>query len=187
LGLSLSRSIILEHEGKMNVESEVGYGAAFIIELPVIEIPLPSLAAASPVVKPKPTVTRKGKIMVVDDEPVVRSTLAKVLTRMGHTVDAIADARKAIEKLDSGAAYDLILSDVRMPGMNGIELYSRILEKAPAMKNKIIFITGDVMGVDIKTFLSNNNLPYLAKPFDIELLKEKTNMIIMAGQSGDSP
>jgi hypothetical protein len=43
------------------------------------------------------------------------------------------------------------------------------------------------MGVDIKTFLSNNNLPYLAKPFDIELLKEKTNMIIMAGQSGDSP
>ena len=187
LGLSLSRSIILEHEGKMNVESEVGHGAAFIIELPVIEIPLPSVAAASPVVKPKPTVTRKGKIMVVDDEPVVRSTLAKVLTRMGHTVDAIADARKAIEKLDSGAAYDLILSDVRMPGMNGIELYSRILEKAPAMKNKIIFITGDVMGVDIKTFLSNNNLPYLAKPFDIELLKEKTNMIIMAGQSGDSP
>jgi CheY-like chemotaxis protein len=74
-----------------------------------------------------------------------------------------------------------------MPGMNGIEFYSRILEKAPAMKNKIIFITGDVMGVDIKTFLSNNNLPYLAKPFDIELLKEKTNMIIMAGQSGDSP
>jgi len=53
---------------------------------------------------------------------------------MGHTVDAIADAGKVIEKLESGAVYDLILSDVRMPGMNGIELYSRILEKAPAMK-----------------------------------------------------
>ena len=187
LGLSLSRSIILEHDGKMNVESKPGHGAAFIIELPIIEVPPPVVATADAVVKPQPTVSRKGRILVVDDEPVVRSTLARVLTKMGHTVDAIADAGKVIEKLESGAVYDLILSDVRMPGMNGIELYSRILEKAPAMKNRIIFITGDVMGADIKTFLTRNNLSYLAKPFDIELLKEKTNTMMMAGQSGDSP
>ena len=83
---------------------------------------------------------------------------------------------------DAGVTYDVILTDVRMPGMSGIELYSRILEKMPAMKNRIIFVTGDVMGADIKVFLTQNKLPYLAKPFDIELLKEKIEVIMMAGQ-----
>jgi CheY-like chemotaxis protein len=69
-----------------------------------------------------------------------------------------------------------------MPGMSGTEMYSRILEKTPEMKNKIIFITGDVMGADIKVFLTQNKLPYLAKPFDIELLKDKIEVIMMAGQ-----
>jgi CheY-like chemotaxis protein len=69
-----------------------------------------------------------------------------------------------------------------MPGMNGTEMYSHILEKTPEMKNRIIFITGDVMGADIKVFLTQNNLPYLAKPFDLKLLKEKIDLIMMADQ-----
>ena len=78
-----------------------------------------------------------------------------------------------------GSTYDLILTDVRMPGMSGIELHSYILEKTPAMKNKIIFITGDVMGADIKEFLMKNNLTYFAKPFDIEALKAKINRLML--------
>jgi CheY-like chemotaxis protein len=64
--------------------------------------------------------------------------------------------------------------------MSGIELFRSIVEKAPSMKNRIIFITGDVMGADIKAFLTQNKLPYLAKPFNIELLKEKTDSILGA-------
>ena len=75
-----------------------------------------------------------------------------------------------------------------MPGMSGIELYMLILRKMPSMKNRIIFITGDVMGADIRTFLTRNELPFLAKPFDIKLLKEKINIILNGGQSqNDSP
>jgi CheY-like chemotaxis protein len=70
-----------------------------------------------------------------------------------------------------------------MPGMSGIEMYTRIIEKTPAMKNRIIFITGDVMGADIKNFLTQNGLAYLAKPFDIETLKEKINVVLSGGQS----
>ena len=183
LGLSLSRSIILEHNGKMEVESEFGRGANFIIELPIIE----SLSSEADVqltpVKSKPNETKRGKILVVDDEPGVRILLEKILTQMGYTVDTIADAEAAVEKLDVGATYNVILTDVRMPGMSGIELHSYILEKIPAMKNSIIFITGDVMGSDIKDFLMKNNLPFFPKPFDIEALKEKINSMIMAGPS----
>jgi CheY-like chemotaxis protein len=133
-------------------------------------------------------ITKKGRILVVDDEPGVRTLLGKVLTQSGHSVDTIGDASEGLDKLGAGVIYDVILIDVRMPGMNGTEMYSRILEKMPEMKNRIIFITGDVMGADIKVFLNQNKLPYLAKPFDIELLKKQIDVIIKTGKpDNDSP
>ena len=132
-------------------------------------------------------VPNKGRILVVDDEAGVRNLTEKVLTSLGHSVDTISDANSALELIDAGTVYDVILSDIRMPGMNGIELYTLIIKKMPEMKNRIIFITGDVMGIDTKTFLKQNNLPFLAKPFDIELLKEQVNAIILAHQPGNNP
>jgi len=171
-------NIILEHNGSMSVESEFGCGANFIIELPIIES-LPSASDVLPLEKVKLTGTEHVKILVVDDEPGVRILLERVFTQMGHQVDCVADAETAVNKLDSGLTYDLILTDVRMPGMSGIELHSYILMKIPAIKNKIIFITGDVMGADIKEFLMKNNLIYFAKPFDIEALKGTINNLLM--------
>ena len=172
----------MEHNGTLNVESVSGHGATFIIEIPIIES-LPSEAVTSTLAaKVEPAAIKKGKILVVDDEPGVRALLEKVLTQSGHSVDTIGDASKAIDKLDAGVSYDVILTDIRMPVMSGTELYSYILKKMPKMKNRIIFITGDVMGADIKVFLTHNNLPHLAKPFDIELLKDKIEVIMMAGQ-----
>jgi PAS domain S-box-containing protein len=185
LGLSLSRSIILEHNGSMSVESEPGHGATFIIELPVITSFLSETEALSPVAKEMPAATKKGRILAVDDEAGVRTLLEKVLTQNGHTVDTIGDASQALDKLEAGAVYDVILTDVRMPGMSGIELYSRILEKMPALKDRIIFVTGDVMGADIKEFLAQNNLPYLAKPFNIKLLKETIENTLMTSHRGN--
>jgi len=86
------------------------------------------------------------------------------------------------------AIYDVILADIRIPGMNGVELCSLILRKKPEMKNRIIVITGDAMGTDIKAFLTQNNLSSLSKPFDLKLLKEKIEFIMMAAQpENDSP
>ena len=180
LGLSLSRSIILEHNGSMGVESEFGRGANFIIELPIIESLSSETDVPMPPVQTKPAETKHGKILVVDDEPGVRILLERVFIQMGHQVDTVADAETAVNKLDAGSTYDVILTDVRMPGMSGIELHTHILEKSPMMKNKIIFITGDVMGADIKEFLTKNNLTYFAKPFDIEPLKAKINSLMLS-------
>jgi PAS domain S-box-containing protein len=180
LGLSLSRSIVLEHAGRMSVESEFGHGATFILELPLHEPPQLEDATQMRQAKETPTVNKKGRILVVDDEPGVRELLSKVMKEMGHSVDVISDAGSAMEIIDAGTIYDVILADIRIPGMNGVELCSLILRKKPKMKNRIIVITGDVMGTDIKAFLTQNNLSYLSKPFNIEALKEKINAIVIS-------
>jgi PAS domain S-box-containing protein len=185
LGLSLSRSIILEHYGKISVVSEFGHGATFIVELPLHDPTQLEAATQMNQTKETPTVNKKGRILVVDDEPGVRELLGKVMTEMGHSVDVISDAGSAMKIIDAGTIYDVILSDIRMPGMNGVDLCSLIIRKIPEMKNRIIVITGDVMGADIKAFLNTNKLAYLAKPFDIKVLKKQVQAIVNATSSGN--
>lgn len=178
LGLSLSRSIVLEHGGKMRIDSEFGHGATFIIELPIVESP-PVTITTSNQIKVYSALEKSGRIMVVDDEPGVGTLLEKVLTQIGYAVDIITEAGIVMDKLNAGTKYDAILLDIRMPGMSGTELYNHILKKEPALIDRIIIITGDIMGMDIKNFLDKYNLPYLAKPFDINLLKEKIDNIMI--------
>jgi PAS domain S-box-containing protein len=180
LGLSLSRSIILEHNGEMSVESEIGNGATFVIELPIIEAAPPEIETTSPPTQAQLSTKRNGRILVIDDEPTIRELLEKALTRVGHSVDVIADATAAMEIIDAGTIYDVIITDVRMPGMNGLELYALAVRKMPAMKHRIIFITGDVMGADIKAFIGNNNILCLTKPFRMNELERKIDNILDA-------
>jgi CheY-like chemotaxis protein len=167
----------------MSVESESGLGATFIVELPVVDAAPPGPENACAITEIQPSPEKSGRILVVDDEPGIRALLEKVLTQIGYIVDTITNPKIVKDKLNAGERYDAILLDIRMPGMSGTELYSHIIENMPVLKGKIIIITGDVMGPDIKDFLTKNNLPYLVKPFDIKLLKEKINEIIGSGQS----
>ena len=178
LGLSLSRSIILEHGGKIDIKSEIGVGSTFIIELPILETLSPEAEKTTALSKVKSTTTKNGRILVVDDEPGVRELLKEVLTSIGYSVETIADAMIAKDKLNAGENYDVILADIRMPGMSGIELYSLIVNKKPEMKNKVIFITGDNMSSDVVSFLQKNNLPGLSKPLDLQALEDKIDFIL---------
>ena len=186
LGLSLSRSIVLEHGGRMHVESKSGHGANFIVEIPIIESP-PLDNDPQPSGSKKLKISQKTRILVVDDEPGDREILERVFVQLGHSVETINDADTAENRLDAGAIYDVILLDVRMPGMSGTEFYQRIIEKNPALKSKVIIITGDVMGSDISDFLKKNNVPYLAKPFDIKVVKEQVEAIATSNRVENNP
>jgi PAS domain S-box-containing protein len=167
LGLSLCYGIVTEHNGRIYAESKPGKGAIFIVELPVVTDIKPPKPAAAKVIKPQ---KKKGaSILVVDDEKVVREVISRVLTSAGHKVESSDTAMDALDKIQT-KSYDVILLDIKMPGMNGVELYKRIQKIAKPLARKVIFITGDVMGIDTERFLSRTKASHIEKPFNAEQL-----------------
>ena len=116
-------------------------------------------------------VESNGKsVLVVEDEPGIATICMRILSREGFQVDIAVNGEVALDmwrKKD----YDLCLSDIRTPRMNGIELYRQLeLERPEALKT-FVFTTGDIFSGNIKTFLAETGRPYLAKPFAPENLR----------------
>jgi two-component system NtrC family sensor kinase len=119
-----------------------------------------------------------AEILVVDDESAIRQFLSRILTNQGHRVDTIDNASDALEKLKSDR-YKLILLDIKMPGMSGIELYEHIQKMDGALASKVLFVTGDVIGVGVKDFLARTKAPYVTKPLDTQKLMKEINRILV--------
>lgn len=167
LGLSISYGIIKEHGGKIHARSVPGKGATFIIDLPVV-----SEAKQVETARPAEKTTKKvngAKIMVVDDEPNICRVLDRLLSREGHQVETVSDAQKALKRLNK-TRYDLILLDIKMPGMSGIEFYNNMKEIDPSLQEKVVCITGDVISPKNKAFLEKARIPCVAKPFSVDEL-----------------
>ena len=175
LGLNVCHGIITEHKGKIWVESKLGRGATFIVELPIVTEDS-QLVLLEPAVEEPKKVT-KAKILVIDDEPVIRQFVSRVLSEEGHEVEAVDDAEDALEKIKS-KRYRLILLDIKMPGISGIELYKQFQEIAPSLKKRVVFITGDVIGKRTTDFLAKTKASYMIKPFDAKQLKTEINHIL---------
>jgi signal transduction histidine kinase/CheY-like chemotaxis protein len=174
LGLSICHGIVAEHGGRIWAESKLGKGATFIVELPVVteEKPPRRTKVASKLQR-----ATKGKILVVDDEPVVRRLLSQVLTAEGHEVEATDDGKDALNRI-KGNRYSLILLDMKLPGMSGSELYERIKEISESLAQRVVFITGDVMGADTEAFLARTEVPYIHKPFDVKQLSTEIKRLL---------
>jgi CheY-like chemotaxis protein len=179
LGLSVCHGIITEHGGRIYAQSQLGKGATFIIELPMVTEP-EQLILAEPTAK-EPQKMAKSKILVVDDEPMVRQVLTKVLTEEGHAVEAVGNADDAL-KMISNKRYSLILLDIKMPGMSGTELYQRIQKIASSLAKRVVFITGDATAADTQDFLAQTKVHYIKKPFDINKLKKEIDHLLAQGR-----
>jgi len=179
LGLSLCYGILIEHNGKIYVESEPGRGATFIVELPVVtEIKPPK--PPEPVVK-KSKKAGKARILAVDDERVVRDVVNRVLTEEGHKVETADNAAEVLKKIEN-RKYDLILVDIKMPGMDGVELYKRIQKIDKSLARRVVFMTGDVMGTDTEKFLAEAKVAHIEKPFDAEQLSSGVRRALARGR-----
>ena len=181
LGLSISYGIVQEHHGKIYVRSLHGKGATFVIDLPVVpEVRQPQQEQLAE----EPPSVAGARILVVDDEPHICRALDRLLTHEGHKVNTAGNAEKALSKL-SRAQYDLILMDIRMPGMSGIELYQQIKEIFPALQHKVICVTGDVISARNKAFLEDSGIPCVAKPFGVEELLSLVRQVL-GGETKDA-
>ncbi|MDD5288130.1 MAG: response regulator [Dehalococcoidales bacterium] len=168
LGLSISYGIIKEHNGKIKVKSQPGKGATFIIEMPIVAPSGNQVKETSkPVTKSIETSVADKKIIVIDDEPNICRVLYRLLSSAGYQVETISDAQSALNKLKE-ASYDLILLDIKMPGMNGIEFYERMQKIDPMLSQKVICITGDIISLQNKVFMEKTKLPCVTKPFSVD-------------------
>jgi signal transduction histidine kinase len=164
LGLSLCQGIIEEHGGTIRVVSKPRHGATFVIELPVVTPPtasaIPRPAESLPAVNPK-------TILVVDDEPDIAATLAEMLQGAGHRVEVATDGQMALEMLQR-RGYDLIVTDTKMPVLDGLEFYGELERRFPQLRHRVIFVTGDVLDQDKRNVLAATGALCLAKPFDLD-------------------
>jgi PAS domain S-box-containing protein len=175
LGLSVCHGIVTEHKGRIWAESQLGRGATFIVELPIVaedkQLELPEH-----IVQEAKNVTG-AKILVVDDDEVIRQFVSQMLINEGHEVGSVDSAERALEEIKV-KEYQVIMLDIKMPGMSGIELYRHFQKISPSLAERVVFITGDVMGPSTMAFLSKTKVPYIIKPFDAKQLKAELNRVL---------
>jgi two-component system NtrC family sensor kinase len=179
LGLSLCRGIIEDHGGTVTVDSSPGQGATFVIELPPSE--RTSAATAVQVPKSLPPV-RPKRVLVVDDEPEIAGLLVEIVAAAGHHVDAVGDGAEALEQIGRHH-YDLLLTDTKMPALDGEGLYRELEHRFPELCRRVVFLTGDVLDRSKREFLESTRAPFLMKPFDVVEVRRLVHRMLAAADS----
>jgi len=108
--------------------------------------------------------SKTKRILVVEDEPVISHICQKVLVKQGFSVDVATDGKKAIEKIND-RSYNLCILDLRLPGINGFQLYQYLADTCPELSQNVIFTTGDITSHQVFEFLNRSEKVYLEKPF----------------------
>jgi PAS domain S-box-containing protein len=158
LGLTVCHGIVAALDGRIEVESTPGRGATFRVVLPADAGKEPARADEE-----RERAAPAARILVVDDEPLIGKTVRRVLS--GHDVVALTDAHEALERIRRGERFDLVLCDLMMPEMTGMDLHSALAREAPDLARRMIFITGGAFTDGAREFLERTGIPHLAKPF----------------------
>jgi PAS domain S-box-containing protein len=167
LGLSIAYGIIHEHGGTIDAESRPGKGSLFTIRIPIVQQNDPAEQDEEAPSSKKPV--RKRGILIVEDEESLGKFISEALVEEGYSVRTVSRGEEAIELLKV-LRFDLIITDLKMPGVGGKELYTYIRKHVPNLADRVLFMTGDVLGKDTQRFLEITGNPCIEKPFDLARL-----------------
>lgn len=168
LGLSICYGIARDHGGRIALESDPGPGARFVIDLP--RDPRNTPRPPSDTRLPSGTPARRVSVLLVDDEASLRTALLQFLTRRGLDATAVGDGAEALRVLKV-RPFDVIVSDVRMPGMGGRDFMEQLRAERPDLVPRVIFTTGDAFEQETATLLAESGAPTVSKPFDFSTLE----------------
>ena len=122
--------------------------------------------------------TRRPFILVIDDEPLVAGVIADTLMSVGYEVETAKNGREALEKIAS-CSYDLILSDLRMPELDGVGLYRELERQAPRLLQRLILLSGTADSAEYMRFLEGTGALVLCKPFDVGTLQRLVRQLLL--------
>jgi len=128
---------------------------------------------------------QRPRILVIDDDPAIQELVSAVLTLKGYEVHVSGRPEEALEQLKS-SDYDLSLLDLRMPGMDGEDIFQILCQRHPKVASRVVFMTGDTASKDTRRFLTCVQRPVLIKPFHLDGLEE-TVAAALDSNSASSP
>ncbi|HEX3764624.1 MAG TPA: ATP-binding protein [Kofleriaceae bacterium] len=161
LGLSISREIVASHRGTLTARSKPGTGTTMTVTLPHTQrIP----KVNKPPTEPAP-LSRRARVLVIDDEPLIARILQRGLSR--HQVTVASEARDALERIQRGETYDVILCDLMMPDLSGIDVHEYLTREYPEVARRLVFMTGGAFTSKARQFLSSVTNDRLDKPFSL--------------------
>lgn len=176
LGLSVTARIVAEHQGRIVVDSKPGCGTCFKVQLPACrEDKAPEVASrqhdAGPGGRSTNGLQREPlRILVVDDDAAIRSMLTVCLNRRGHSTEGASGGEEAlhlIRQAPTFPAFDIILTDLRMPDIDGKSLHGEIVRRHPELRGRMIFVSGDVVPQEMAHSLGHTKVPVISKPFQL--------------------
>ncbi len=164
LGLSICHNLVTALGGEIQVRSAPGRGSTFRVLLPSAEPARVEPAPPAPRPEPAAPVEKRGRLLVVDDEPLVCTALGRTL-RPHHDVTLATRAQDALERIEAGESYDVVFCDLMMPGMSGMDFYSTLMKRHPEQARRVIFLTGGAVTPQARAFLETVTSPHIEKPF----------------------
>jgi signal transduction histidine kinase len=176
LGLAICYGVVAEHGGDIQVESEPDRFTRFRITLPIVPVP-EGVEELLPTAVYEAHAASRRRVLVIDDDPGILQFVEDAFSGEPVQIETALGGQDGIARLSTGRAYDVILSDMRMPDIDGRSIFRYVRENRPELERRLVFATGDVANPEAIEFMQVCGRPILEKPFSIRVLHETVERV----------